>query len=329
MKRPEGFEPRPDPLGTSDTGRGSSRGGTTRSRASVSGWWVKRVPGTAGRSPSKITATVSPRDSPASDAGQLKSQEVLARRTLRGKIRDRRRFERSEVRRFTRRSRHRRAAFITASGIVLVMGAILAVAVYSPLLALKRINIVGAVRLDSAKIHDAVDGQLQTPLALLNYERLTRELGAFPLIRSYVTEIVPPDILTIRIVERQPIGAIATASGFDIVDPAGVVIEKSGARPPKVPLIDIGGKPPTSPAFRAAVEVLLALPPSVASQLDTVIASSTDNVNLTLAGGGAKILWGSADRSSYKARVLSAVLSKNYPNVTEYNVSAPGQLTYR
>ncbi|MBC7518273.1 MAG: FtsQ-type POTRA domain-containing protein [Microbacteriaceae bacterium] len=278
---------------------------------------------------SRLGAGVSTMESATAVRDRGPNPEKAARKILRQKTRERRRFEKSEVRRFTRRSRHRRAALATTGGVIVVMATLLVIAVYSPLLALKQINIVGASRLDSTRILDVVDGQLHTPLALVDFDRITRELGTFPLIRSYVTEIVPPDTLTIRLVERAPIGAIAVVDGYEIVDPAGVVIEKSGARLPKIPLIDIGGQKPDSAAFRAAVEVLLALPPTVAAELDTVTASSTDNVNLSLAGGGAKILWGSADRSAYKARVLSAVLAKNYPNVTEYNVSAPGQLTYR
>ena len=56
----------------------------------------------------------------------------------------------------------------------------------------------------------AVDGQLGVPLALLDEDRIRTELGEFSLIRSYVTELVPPDTLLIHIVERAPIGVIAT-----------------------------------------------------------------------------------------------------------------------
>ena len=323
MKRPEGFDPRVEQPRLADP-ESSPRWGLSK--------LTKFLSRTRLDAPHEAPKTVAPRQSELpsySSRSRRDNPEFAARKALRQTSRDRRRFEKAEVRRFTRRSRRRRATIVTTVGIISVMGVVLAVAVYSPLLALKRIDVVGTVRLDADRIHGAVDGQLHTPLALVDFDRLTRELGAFPLIRDYVTEIIPPDTLRIRVVEREPIGAIAVADGFNLVDPAGVVIEKSGARMPKIPLVDIGGQNTDGPAFRAAVEVLLALPPSVASQLDTLTAKSTDDVILTLAGGGAKILWGSADHSGYKARVLSAVLARNYPDVTEYNVSAPGQLTYR
>ena len=37
--------------------------------------------------------------------------------------------------------------------------------------------------------------------------------------------MVPPDTLLIHIVERAPIGVIAAADGFRLVDPAGVTID--------------------------------------------------------------------------------------------------------
>lgn len=233
------------------------------------------------------------------------------------------------MRRFTRRSRRRRITWAVVAGFVVAMFALVAVAVYSPLLALTSIEIDGASRVDPAQVLDAVDGQLDTPLALIDFTSIEDQLGAFPLIKSYVTETKPPDTLVIHIVERQPVGAVADGAGFSLVDPAGIVVERAQARITGVPLIDIGSADVDDPAFDAAVEVLLALPDSVLAQLDTIAARTKDDVRLTLAGGGASIIWGSADQSDYKARVLAAALANNFPNVSEYNVSAPGQLTYR
>ena len=233
------------------------------------------------------------------------------------------------MRRFTRRSRRRRITWLVSGAIVLSMLGLVAVAVFSPLLALREIRVDGTSRLSAPDIVDAVDGQLDTPLALLDMAEVTRQLGEFPLIRSFVTETVPPDTLVIHISERQPIGSVQTPGGYSLVDPAGVEIEKSAARIPGVPLIDTGGADASSEAFTGAVEVLVAMPDSVLSQLDTITARSRDDVAITLVSGGARIVWGSADDSEYKARVLQVALSKNFPGVTEYNVSAPGQFSYR
>jgi len=250
-----------------------------------------------------------------------------AERDARRAARRRRRAERREVRRFTRRSRHRRVVLTVAAGTVLTMAGLVAVCVYSPLLALREITIEGASRIDPADLHDAVDGQLGTPLALLDMDRMTEELGDFPLIRSFVTETVPPGTLVVHVVERQPIGTLPTPGGFALVDPAGIVIERSAERIPGVPLIDVGAEGADDAGFDAAVEVLLALPDPVLAGLDTITATTRDDVRLRIAETGGTIVWGSADRSEYKARVLQALLA-NVPEASEFNVSAPGQATY-
>ena len=207
---------------------------------------------------------------------------------------------------------------------VVSMAALVAVGVYSPLLALKTITINGASRVNASEVHTAVDGQLGTPLALVDFGKVRRELAAFPLIRSFVTEIVPPDTLIIHIVERAPVGSLATATGFDVVDPAGIVIQASAQRQPGVPLIDLGGATASSPAFAAAVAVLLALPDSLLPQVDRVTARTRDDVTFVLTGAGQRVVWGSPDQSDLKARVLQRLIATQNPaSRVEYDVSAP------
>ena len=250
-----------------------------------------------------------------------------ARRRLKRAERRRRRFERGEVRRFTRRSRSRRTIMLTAAGLVVALLAVLAVAVYSPLLALKTITVDGASRVDAAQVTDAVDGQLGTPLALLDYGQFTRQLAQFPLIRSYVTEMVPPDTLIIHIVERAPVAAVQNGAAFDLVDPAGIVVQSSPERPDGVPLIDIGGQKPDSEAFTSVVAVLLALPAPLVAQVDSITASTQDDVTFTLRGVGQSVVWGSSDNSGSKAGALAAMVAKQDPNAKiEYDVSAPGSV---
>lgn len=335
MKRPEGFD-RPS---AGDAGKKPARrwpaplrrpappeAGPTSVADASPATSARPAPGRGTAPPAPRTADPSA-DAPPHDA--TGPRDRAAQRDAQRAARQRRRFERSEVRRFTRRSRRRKAGWLVAAGTVVAMGTVLAVGVYSPLLALETIEIDGTSRLDPGDLHAAVDGQLNTPLALLDFDRITEELGAFPLIRSYVTETIPPDTLVIHVVEREPVGWLANGGGFDLVDPAGVVIESAAERAAGVPLIDIAGGDSDSVAFDAAVEVLVALPDSVLAQLDTVSARTRDDVRLTLASGGAAIVWGSADDSEIKARTLAAALAQNYPGVSEYNVSAPGQLTYR
>lgn len=264
--------------------------------------------------------TAPPRPAPAKKASPAATSAREAKRAAR----ERRRYERDEVRRFTRRSRHRRAAWVTAIAVVVALVGTVTIAVYSPLLALTRIEITGTSSVDPAKVLQAVDGQLGTPLALVDSDQLTRDLEQFTLIQSYVTETVPPHTLIIHVTERKPVGSLVTASGFTVVDPAGVTITEQGTRPEGIPTIEVAGADVDSDVFDSVVEVLLALPDSVASRVDRITAATQDDVTLVFSGAGQRVVWGSADESNLKARVLAALMATQGENArVEYDVSAP------
>lgn len=239
-------------------------------------------------------------------------------------------MERGEVKRFTRRARTRRTVVL---GAILTVGVLLGgmlVAVFSPLLSLDTIEIRGTNRIDPAAVHDALDSQLGTPLALVNFATITEELERFPLVRSYTAESVPPHTLVIVIQEREPIGLVSDGSEFAVVDPAGIVLEATAARPAGLPLIDAGEVSIGNPGFTAAVEVLLALPADLLAQVDTITASTKDDVGFTLAGGAQSVKWGSADRSATKARVLATLIAAQGGAASLlYDVSAPDAAVVR
>jgi cell division protein FtsQ len=212
---------------------------------------------------------------------------------------------------------------------VLTLAGILFIAVFSPLLALRTIRIDGTSRVGADEVHASLEDQLGTPLALVDYERITTELAAFPLIRSYVTETIPPDTLVIHIVERQPIGELLVNGTYRLVDPAGVVVQESATRAGGVPLIDLGGADATDPAFDAVVQVLLVMPASLVAQVDTITAKTRDDVSLVLSGVGQRVEWGSAENSAKKAVVLSRLIAITDPaRAGTFDVSAPGNAIF-
>lgn len=235
----------------------------------------------------------------------------------------RRRAERAEVRRFTRRSRRRRAGLLVAGSLVLTLLALVAIATFSPLLAVRTIQIEGATRISQQDLVAALSDQLGTPLPLVDPGRVERELAAFPLIQSYATESRPPGTLVVRIVERAPVAVVAAGSGFDLVDSAGVTVQTSAVRLPGVPLIDLPSGDRSSASFTAAAAVLVALPAELAAQVDRVSARTTDDVSLVLVGGQ-RVVWGSAEDSVRKAQHLSVLLRQTPTAVSEYDVSSPG-----
>jgi cell division protein FtsQ len=232
-----------------------------------------------------------------------------------------RRHERAEARRFTRGSRRRRAAWLSVLGVVALMFAVLLIAIFSPILALRTIEVDGVSAIPASTVQRALSSQLGTPLALLDNDTIRSRLSRIILIRSYVTEVVPPNTLVVRIVEREAIGVIPDGSGYEQVDPAGVVLRKS-ATAAGLPIIEVGRSGVNSAGFSAAVKVLLAMPSSVLSEVRSITATTLDNVSLTLDQGSHTILWGSSAQSDLKAQALTTLL-KTCASQQVLNVTAP------
>lgn len=253
---------------------------------------------------------------------------AAARTQLRAAKRARKQYERDEVRRFTWRSRRRRTIWLVSLGSVAALVGFVIIGAYSPLVALRTIEVVGTNRVPAAQVQAALSHQLGTPLPLIDSSLVKSELSRFRLIRSYVTESRPPGTLVVRIVEREPVGAIPSPAGFDLVDAAGVVIQSGAERPDGYPAID-AAHGVGSAGFAAAAAVVTALPDGIRSQLETVTAATKDDVTLTLVGG-ARVVWGSAEKSGYKAVVLGAlIVGHPVGDVNEYDVSSPDSAVLR
>ncbi len=234
------------------------------------------------------------------------------------------------MRRFTRRSRRRRqvAVAVAASGLVLVGG--VALVTLSPLMALETVTVVGTERLPADEIAVALDDHLGTPLALLDESGIRDDLSAFPLIRSYTTEVVPPHTLVVRVVERVPIAVIERGGRVELVDAAGVVVERAAERPAGIPVIAASSAAVDSLAFESVAAVLVALPRELRSQVDVISASTRDDVTFSMTGAGHRVVWGSAENSALKARVLAAAIAAtSQSRAWEYDVSAPETLVVR
>ena len=185
-----------------------------------------------------------------------------AKKALAAAARERRKYERQEVRRFTKRSRRRRIAWSIGLGAIAALVVVVAVGAYSPLMALREVRVEGAQRVPAADIQAAFGPTLGTPLPLIASSDVHEVLSAFPLIETYSTETIPPGTLVVRIVERTPVGVIETGEGLALVDAAGVVIERPAERPEGQPLITADGGI-AGEGFRAAAAVIRSLPADV------------------------------------------------------------------
>ena len=201
MKRPPGFDPAARPAARTTP---PSRPAPTRSDATTEP--IQLPPAdlrdsadvsdppdqTPARAPAALGGRFSRARKPHRGAGGAVTSEApeapLTARAARGRLRAARRarkqYERNEVRRFTTRSRRRRNLWVAVIATVLALVAFVLVGVFSPLMALRSIEVTGTSRIQAAEVAEALDDQLGTPLPLLDLAEVKRQLSEFSLIRK-------------------------------------------------------------------------------------------------------------------------------------------------
>lgn len=262
-------------------------------------------------------------DDSAQDAGGGRWRDVWRA------TRARRRALRTEMRRFTVRSRRRRLAWIISLAVLVVVAGGSYAAAYSPLFAIQKVTVVGASAVDPAALEQSLQSQLGRPLAAIDTSEVKAALIGFPMVETYSIEARPPHEMVLRIVERTPVGVIASDAGFTLVDAAGVALSTTPDVPAGQPVISATGGA-GSEAFIAAGLVIRSLPDTIRPSVTAVSATTAQDVTLTLADSGVTVIWGSSDKSVEKARVLAAAMTASPPGpVSMYDVSTPSAVVVR
>ena len=223
-----------------------------------------------------------------------------------------------------------RIVLVSTAVSVSLLVAFVLVAAFSPLLAIEKIQVTGNQRIPTKLLTSALTNQLGKPLPQASLEGVSNDLKNFTLIQSISVVNLPPHTLEVRIIERQPICIIESASGAFLYDPAGVRIA-SATSSDVFPVVQAAGKPGASPEFGVAIKALLALPVSLFPRVATVAAPSMDSVTFKLRGmAGQKVVWGDTSQAELKARVLLALMKhqKKTDRIT-YDVSSPKAPTVR
>ncbi|WP_187976191.1 FtsQ-type POTRA domain-containing protein [Mycetocola sp. JXN-3] len=244
-----------------------------------------------------------------------------AGRTAREAKRERKRFERAEVRRFTVRSRRRRRAWLIGIGSVAAVALLAVIVSYTPILSVRKIEVRGTERLSASSLEHKLSGELGTPFPLVDQSAIKAVLTEFPLIESYRVESSPPSTLILRIVERTPVGVVAVDGGFELVDAAGVVIERTGEKPADYPVITVD-RSKSMDAFRAAAAVLRTMPEDLRVKVSSIGATTRDDVTFGLVDSETVVLWGDASDGVVKAKLLEALM-RAQPDAQRFNVTSP------
>ncbi|MFD2673767.1 FtsQ-type POTRA domain-containing protein [Gulosibacter bifidus] len=236
--------------------------------------------------------------------------------------RARRKHERAEVRRFTRRRRQRRRGLFIGLASVGLLAVLLVVAMFSPLMSVREIRLHGIERLDSQAVTQSLEGIKSKPLAQVTDAEIEEQLRGFVLVQSYHVQRIPPGTVIVHIVERQPVGVVKSGDKHSVVDGAGVTLWEDPAAANSLPIIET--EPSNAAAFGAIGQVLTSMPKELLATVGTIKASTADNVEFQLRDGR-RVIWGSSESNLAKAEVLQALLTATGGNAKEFDVSSPEQ----
>ncbi|MGI5129366.1 FtsQ-type POTRA domain-containing protein [Pseudonocardia sp. CA-107938] len=172
------------------------------------------------------------------------------------------------------------------------------------------VSVTGTVTLSPDEVIAAAAVARGVPLADVDTAAVAARVAALPAVATAWAEQAWPHTVAVTVVERVPVGVVATGRGDALVDTTGAVY--AGEAPPGLPRFDISGAGPDDPATRAAVAALGDLPPSVRAELQTVDATaSAGSTQVTFElTKNRRVRWGSPDRGPDKAAVLVPLLAQ-------------------
>lgn len=230
-----------------------------------------------------------------------------------------------ELAKFGSVSKARRITIFASIGSFFILIALVLAAVFSPMMAVERISVRGEKLVSEKQIKAALKSQIGKPLPQVNSDEIAKLLKKYVLIESFSAISAPPHTLIIKITERTPIAIVwVDGFGYSYFDPAGVKVGRA-TRTDRLPILKVSGTPGKSASFKAAIDVLLALPANLLPKISNMTATSADNVSFQLRGyAGQRVIWGGPKNAVLKSKVLAALI-KNQPagDRVTYDVSSP------
>ena len=223
-----------------------------------------------------------------------------------------------------------RAAFFALAGLGLI--AAISWALFgSRLLVVRSVAVTGTHDVPAAEVLAVADVTAGMPLIRVDTAQIARRVEAIRQVASATVARGWPDHLVITVRERVPVVAVRMAGGgYDLVDPAGVIVRWSKARPAGLPLYLTslpGSALRGDSGLAMAAAVLAELPSWLSPQVATVSAAaadgspgSPDQVMLYL-GGHKTVRWGGPDRAVQKGKELAVLMREA---ARYFDVSAPG-----
>jgi cell division protein FtsQ len=178
---------------------------------------------------------------------------------------------------------------VIGGAVLLAVVAVLAV-LASPLFAIDKVEVDGAVYADPVAIQQVVDSLHGDPILTADLDGAARQLEQIPWVEAARVTMHFPNRVTIEIAERTPVASFQGVDGqFRVVDADAFVVAVLPNQPVDYPPIT-GVLPNTEAgtgagvAVKGASQLIAALPPVLADRLESVELGSGGILTLHLAG---------------------------------------------
>jgi len=201
--------------------------------------------------------------------------------------------------------------------LVLTAGIMVWLVWFSQVFAVKEVQVMGSggetlSTEQIAQVQATAKIELNDPIATLDTDTVAQAIVNLPWVSAVEVRRGWPNEIVVALDLRIPLARVKGGGTSQGVDAQGILFDYSNLE--GLPLIQASGAP-----LVAAVEVVAAMPASLAKKVVRIRANSIDSIELDLKSGSI-VRWGSADEPEFKAAVLDALLSRR---AQIYDVSAP------
>lgn len=226
--------------------------------------------------------------------------------------------------RFVRRALEARRRPWRIWGYAAVAVAVVAVLVwvvgFSPLLAVRTVEVVGVPEGEVAPIRDLARVPMGEPLARVDTDAVAERVAQRATVADVSIERSWPSTLVIHASPRTPFLVVKNPQGqLKVVDSTGVAYAVVKKAPSGVPVVTASSKAALSrDALQTAVAVVGALPESLRARVGSVTVGSANLVTLKV--GSTTVVWGGVAEPGRKLEIVTALLKGKHAVI---DVSAP------
>lgn len=226
--------------------------------------------------------------------------------------------------RFVRRAQEVRRRPIrlwgSAALVVLVAAGLVWLVGFSPVLAVRAVEVVGVPESEVAPIRELAKVPLGQPLARVDADAVATRVAERATVADVSIERSWPSTLVIHASPRTPFLVVKNPKGqLQVVDETGVAYAVVSKAPTGVPVVTAASaKALSRDALMTAVTVVRVLPPTLQRRVSAVTVSSANLVTMKV--GSTTVVWGGVAEPERKLEILTALLKGRHKVI---DVSAP------